>query len=124
MSDTTQKPNLRILSVDDILKANDLAEEVVEVPEWGDGVAVRVRAFTRKRLHELRREATVVTPGGKSEIDETRLDVLMFIYGVVEPQFGPEHYDLLAEKSSGALQRVLKRVIALSGLGDEAVKSG
>jgi hypothetical protein len=57
----------RILSVEDILTAPDIAEKVVEVPEWGG--AVKIRSFTKARQIALRNEAMVKarsTPSGWS----------------------------------------------------------
>jgi len=104
----------RILSVEEILAADDLAEEVVATPEWGG--AVKVRALTKALQQEMREQARV---GG--EIDSNRLEVLSFICGVVEPRFSADQYELVRRKNAGVVDRVLARVFALSGLQEDAV---
>ncbi|NOZ27960.1 MAG: hypothetical protein GXP39_07910 [Chloroflexi bacterium] len=106
---------VKILSVEQVLEAPDLEERVIEVPEWGG--AVRIRSFSKATQQELRKKATV-----KGEIDGDRLEMLMFIHGVVDPAFTEEHYELLRKKSAGAIDRVLRAILELSGLTREAVE--
>lgn len=115
---------IRFLTAEDILTADDLAEKIVDVPEWKG--RLKVKAFSRGKLHEVRRAASKPNGKGGTEIDEQALDVMMFIYGVIGPDgtplFQPEHFALLSEKSAAGMQRVLKEIMALSGLGEDAVK--
>lgn len=113
---------MRILSVEEILAAQDLQEKVVPVPEWGEDAGVLIRAFARNRIAEMREAATIVGPGGKRTVDNVRLELLMFIYGVVEPSFTAEHYDALSAKSYLATTRVIKEILEISGMADDAVK--
>lgn len=103
-----------VLTVDQILKAADLEERTVEVPEWRG--AVRIKSFSKATQQDLRKRATV-----KEKIDGDRLEMLMFINGVIEPRFTEEHYDQLRQKSAGAIDRVLKEILELSGLTREAI---
>lgn len=104
------------LTVADILAANDIVEEDVEVPEWGG--SVRIRAFTKARQQELR---FMATDPRTQKLDNEKLELQIFIHGVIDPQFAPAHQTELREKSAGALDRVLKRIMAISGMSDEAV---
>ena len=110
---------LKILSVEDILAAPDIREQIVEVAEWGG--SVRIRSFSKKRQQELRHQAEVPDRGGRRRIDNDKLEMMLFIHGVVEPIFMENHYAQLREKSAGAMDRVLKAVMDLSGLRDTAV---
>lgn len=112
MADMQQAP--RLLSVEEILNAQDLAEEIVEVPEWGG--AVKVKAFTKARQQELREAARVA-----GEIDGNRLEMQMFIYGVVEPRFAADQYELVRAKCALALDRVLRVISRLNNLNPEAI---
>jgi len=47
------------------------------------------------------------------------VEMLTFITGVVEPKFTPEHYGQLVEKSSGAIDKVQKEILGLSGASKE-----
>src|SRR5678815_5108153 len=62
------------LTVADILAANDILEEDIEVPEWGG--SLRIRAFTKARQQELRRMATDPHTG---RIDNEKLELQIFI---------------------------------------------
>lgn len=104
----------RILTLEQVLEAPDLEEREVEVPEWGG--SVKIRSFSKAAQQDLRRKAMV-----KNELDTDRLEMLMFIHGVVEPQFTEEHYEALRQKSAGAIDRVLRAILELSGLTREAV---
>jgi hypothetical protein len=103
----------KILSVEDILTAPDIQERVVEVPEWGG--AVKIKSFTKARQIQLRAQA--IDP--KGEVDSERMELLMFVEGVVEPKFGAEHIDLLKGKSASAMDRVLSAILDLGGLTPE-----
>lgn len=103
----------KILSVEDILTAPDIQERVVEVPEWGG--AVKIKSFTKQRQIQLRAQAV----DGKGEVDSERMELLMFIEGVVEPRFSAQHIDLLKEKSASAMDRVLSAILDLGGLTPE-----
>jgi len=106
---------VKILSVMDILSAADITEEVVYVPEWNG--SVRIRAFTKGRQQELRGMAT----DHRGKLDTEKLELQLFIYGVIEPKFVPIQMTELREKSAGALDRVIKRIMAISGLSEESI---
>lgn len=108
----------RRLTVSDILAANDIVEEDVAVPEWGG--SVRIRAFTKAKQLELRAMATDPRTG---QVDEVRLELQIFIHGVIDPVFPPVHATELREKSAGAIDRVLKRIVAISGMSGGAIAS-
>lgn len=99
----------RILSVDEILAAPDIEERTVDVPEWGG--AVKVRGFTKAQQQQFRKEATV-----NGEVDDDRIEVLMFIHGVTEPQFTADRYEQLRSKSAGAIDKVLAAILEVSGM--------
>ena len=110
-------PNLvRILTVEEILTAPDLEEKRVEVPEWGG--SVRIRSFTKEQQQALRKAATV---GG--EVDNDYLELLMFVNGVIEPRFSEDQAVLLKDKNAGAVDRVLKALMEITGLNKDAVKA-
>ena len=105
----------RILSVEDILTAPDIEEKVVEVPEWGG--AVKIRSFTKQRQMQLRQQSMK-----GEELDSEAMELLMFIEGVVEPEFSVSHIELLKGKSATAMDRVLQAILTLGGLTPEAQK--
>lgn len=105
----------RMLSVEDILAAADTPEEGIEVPEWGG--AVTIRGLTKRQQQDIRQRATI---GG--EVDEVRTQQLLWLEGVVSPRFTEEQLGPLFDKNAGAVDRVLKRLLVLSGMDDEAAK--
>jgi hypothetical protein len=103
-----------ILTVEAIIAAKDLKEEVIEVPEWGG--SVKVRSFSKKGQQEVRELATI-----NDEIDPERLEMFMFIHGVVDPPFTNDTYELLRDKNAGVIDRVLQRIMSISGMDQEAL---
>jgi hypothetical protein len=103
------------LSTDAILKSAPLKEKDVYVEQW-DGIVV-IREFSKAKQQQLRKEATLA-----EEVNPDRLELLMFIYGVVDPIFTEQDYVALQEKSAMAIDTVLKEIMAISGLSDSAVK--
>lgn len=105
--------DIRILSVEDILSADDLPEEVVSVPEWGGHV--RIKGFSKQRQLAIRDEA-----GGGDNFDLAKFEMLVFVYGVIDPQFTSEQVGVLKDKSAVVVDRILTRVMELAGLTEEA----
>lgn len=107
--------NKKLLSVEDVLNAPDLEEKEVYVKEWGG--CVKIKAFSKAKQQQLRKQAT---QGG--EIDPDRFEMLLFIYGVAEPKFTEKQYEQLREKSAEAIDSIIKEVMEISGWREQAVK--
>jgi hypothetical protein len=105
---------MAILSVDEILKADDIPSEVVAVPEWGG--EVKVRGLSRATFDKITKASEVVIPAtgpGQSPgvgRDDARFSEQLFLACVVEPQFKEEHLSVLKEKSISALNRVYEAI--------------
>lgn len=104
----------KILSVEDILAAPDIQEKLIEVPEWGG--AVKIKSFTREEVYDIRQRALV---GG--QVDERMLEMLFLVHGISEPKFSEEHIIALRKKNAAVIERILREIFALSGLGRLAV---
>jgi len=104
---------LKLLSVEDILSVDDLPEQVIDVPEWGG--QVRVKAFSKARELAIRNEA-----GGVDGLDNEKFEMLLFVYGVIDPVFTSEQVGLLKEKNGRVIDRVITRIMEMSGLTEEA----
>jgi len=105
----------------DILAADDIREEVIDVPEWG--CSVLIRTFTRRQVSEMTKRATHRDKyTGKDVIDNQELEALTFVEGVAEPKFTLEDYSKLEDKSISAMIRIVKAINNLSGLSEEAVQ--
>lgn len=105
---------MAILSLDAILGANDIPEEVVPVPEWGG--EVKVRGLSRAAFDRITKASEVAIPAtapgqtAGTGRDEAKFSDQLFLACVVEPQFSEEHLDALREKSIGALNRVYSAI--------------
>ena len=101
---------LRVVgTVEGILAAPDLGPgELMPIPEWG--CAIRVRGLSKREQQDIRKEAM-----RGNELDPDASEMLTFMTGVVEPKFERKYYGQLIEKSSGVIDRVLKKIISLSG---------
>jgi hypothetical protein len=87
-----------------IRQAVDLETETVEIPEWG--VTLTVRGLARGEVRALPTEAS------QAEIHAWHL-------GVVDPAFTLEEAEeILTTKSFSPTERVLTKILELSGLGD------
>ncbi len=103
-----------ILTRDAILNAQDLAEEVVPVPEWGGAVKVRGLSLSA-RVHILE-----MTNQSGGNVNVARAETLTFVMGVVEPSFTEGDCDALRAKSNAAITRVNRAIMRLSGIGTAA----
>lgn len=108
-SDAPPEGEIKILSREEVLEADDLVTETIYVKEWGG--AVRIRSFTKGRQIELNQRATV-----DDEIVQSRLQMFSFLEGVVEPQFTLDDQEPLKDKNALAFDRVLKRIFQISGM--------
>jgi|SRR3990172_6088778 len=104
----------KILSVSDILDAADLAEEVVELPEWGG--AVRVRALSLEEQFEINTKAQ-----RDGETDLLALGMLAVLHATIEPRFSEEHLVLLQKKGGAPMTRLMRVITRLSGMSEEVV---
>lgn len=102
---------LPVGTIEDILSCDDTQEDWVNVPEWK--CKVKVKALSKGEQLKVRKVATV-----KGNIDMSRMDGLLFVAGVVEPRFTADHIDRLQKKSAVAFDRVLNRIMELSGAAE------
>lgn len=100
-----------------ILAVNDIREEEMEIPEWD--CTLRIRGFTLAQRHRVFEQATNSTT---KEVNSLRATLLTFIEGVIEPRFSMTDMDALRDKSA-AVERVSMRILALSGVGKDALEA-
>jgi len=97
------------------IKSVPLKEKEIHVPEWGGDVLIR--EFSKAKQQQLRKEAVL-----GEEINSDRLELLMFIHGVIDPVFTEQDYLEIQGKSAKAVDTVLNEILAISGLTELAVK--
>lgn len=103
------------LNLDAIFSAPDQVTEEVEVPEWGG--KVQVQGITKAQQLAIRKEAV-----RGANVDETKMEGLLLVQGVVEPKIEKHHLGDLFKKSAGPVDRILKKVMDLSGMTDADLK--
>lgn len=111
---------MEILSKEQILGADDLVVEQVEVPEWGGAVLVRtMTGKERDRFEEL------TYHDGGADLDNMRARLVSLT--VVNEQggavFTEDDITALGKKSSKALDRVLDKARELNGLTREDLQA-
>lgn len=107
-----KKTELPLGNIADILAVQDIKEKMVEVPEWG--CSVKIKALTKADQIRVRKMSVQ-----GNQVDAEKMEGFMFLYGVVEPKFEPEHLDRLFDKSSGAVDKILAEILSISGMTDE-----
>jgi hypothetical protein len=104
-----------LLSAETILETDDTQEKYVYVEAWGGHV--KIRTFSKRKQQALRNEAII-----GEDIDNEKFEMLLFIHGVVEPEFTIDQIEELREKNANALDAVILEVTTLGGLTPRAVK--
>lgn len=108
---------------DKILATNDLAIEIVDVPEWG--VTVGVRAMTLRERFDIFGPAS---RGPDGELDPNRLYPAVLITCLVDPEdgtpiFQPEDAEMLLGRSSVVLERLGVMALEVSRVGEAAARA-
>lgn len=106
---------------DQILAAEDIRKEIVEVPEWG-GIKIEMRSLTggdRARILETSVDAL-------GNVSLTRVYPEMVIASAFDPETGERVFDDsdkdgLMAKNAVAIDRLAVTATRLSGLNEEAV---
>jgi len=114
---------MTILTRDQILQANDLVTETVEVPEWGGSVFVKSLTGVERDQFEA---AIVELKGRDTKINMRNARARLVALSVVDEEgkkvFSPNDISLLGAKSAAALQRVFNVAMRLSGISEEDVR--
>ncbi len=142
-SSEEEKPKLSLLTRDQIIAADDLKHEDVDVPEWGGTVRVRELTATERDQVESGTVNLSVGADGKPQADVNQSIMESFrarlaAYSIIDETgvrlFTDSDMVALGKKSSAAMQRVFNVAMRLSAFtqGDveelvgksEAVQSG
>lgn len=113
---------MALLTRDQILAADDLKRETLEVPEWGGEVIVRSLTGTERDAFE---DSVVKQRGNSRELNlrnaRARLVSLSLIDEAGNKLFTDKDVDLLGRKSAAALDRVFAAAQRLSGLTENDI---
>lgn len=109
----------KLLKKNDIVAAEDLKHEDVDVPQWGG--TVRVRMMTGTERDEFR--ASVAVEGG---VGVGRFSVALLAATLIDETgarlFTMEEIDQLADKSAASIDKPAAVAMRLNGLGTAAVE--
>ena len=106
---------LPVASLADVLALDDSVTEWVDVPEWKS--KVQIKSMTKAEQIKVRYMSTL-----KGVLDEAKFEGLLFVAGVTVPDFTPEHLPALMEKNSGAITRVVNRILVINGMAEEVTE--
>lgn len=110
-----------MLSRDQILAADDLPTEEVDVPEWGGAVLVRGMQGNERDRFEMSMYMTKDNLEEKA-IVRARVVAWCTLGEDRKALFTPKDVEWLGRKSARALDRVFDVAKRLSGIGEEATK--
>ncbi len=110
------------LNKDQILEANDLQSETVDVPEWHGSVRVRTMTGADRDAFEASMITTLVD--GTRKPNMTNMRAKLVALTVVDESgalvFDVADVDRLSLKSASALERVFAAAQRINGLGAQA----
>ena len=107
---------MQLLTADQILGADDMAFEDVDVPQWGGTIRVRRLTATERRAFEL-----------STSRDDPDLLAVFVGFCACDAEFKPlfthEQVKKLAEKDGAAVKQVCKVCERLNKIGEDAEKN-
>lgn len=115
-----------LLNADQILKAEDIEVEEVDVPEWGGTVCVKALTGQEKEkwessVRKLDRKTGNWLPDNTHAA--AKLVVIALVNEHGERLFSDSDAGKLARKSARAIERLFKKVQDMSGLDEDAVEA-
>lgn len=112
-----------MLNRDQILEADDLTRECVEVPEWGGEVFVATMTGEARDAWE---QSLVVADGGKARASMENIRARLVVATACDENgnrlFTEKDIPALGRKSAGALERICRVAQRLNGLTNADVE--
>lgn len=110
------------LTKEQILNANDLPVEEVEVPQWGGSVFVRT--MTASERDTLEGEQIAARKSGNTEFADirARIGARCIVDADGKRLFSETEIGLLGQKSSAALDLIFEAAQRLNGMSDEDIE--
>lgn len=116
-----EKPML--LTREDILGADDLDFEYVDVPEWGGTVKIRALTSKEKDLYQI---SLIKNPGKSEEINLANATAKLVALSIIDEEgrsvFGTQDVIALGQKSGSALSLCYEACQRLSAVSDQDIK--
>lgn len=111
-----KEPQIRVLTLSEIEQATHLEEKVVTVPEWGEGVGVRLRQLTKQQHVDVRKRAT-----RRGEVDDDLATWHGIIESMIEPSLTHDQTSVIASWPAVVVDRIEAAMLELNGLTTEAL---
>lgn len=111
------------LTKDAWLSGTDLEEKDIDIPELGG--SVRIRALPATYSNDASSKALELKTVGRDQIatvNTTKLEILQFQHGVIEPQFSLAEVETISSRYGRAFKRVVSAIDELSGVDKEALE--
>ena len=105
---------MKRLTRDDVLKADDLLTQEIEVPQWGGTIIIKALSLGAKNKIDQQ------TKDGSGKTDPEKLTMLFLMEGIHEPKFTMADYEALKGKNNGVLEDIVKKIMKLSFVSAEA----
>lgn len=110
-----------VLTAQDILDANDVRTERIEVPEWGGDVIVRNLTGTERDSYEASMQ---VQRGNRYEPNPVGARARLVVRACIDEDgkrlFADNQADALSAKNADVLDRLWDRIAELSGITQKA----
>lgn len=114
----------KILTAADILSADDIERELVEIPEWGGSVWVYGMTASERDRQELEAARILQNANDRSAKKAQRANIRAMVAAIVCRDengariFGSEHIQQLGKRSAKPLDRIYDVARRLSGITD------
>lgn len=111
---------MAILSMQNIMEAEDITETTVPVPEWGGEVVVRSVSY--RKMGKIKAAVSDGRGGAQVSEDDVEVEKGLLVAGLVNPSISEEEADMLMEKSASAVMTVLAAIMSNSKGDKDSVK--
>lgn len=108
----SQVPELRVPDLSELLALDDSEEAWIEFPDHN--FKVKVRSLSKAEQIKYRKQATV-----NGKVDGNRLEGLLLVNGLVQPKLTIDHINTMFQKKSGLVDKILLKILDLSGMTDD-----
>lgn len=103
-----------MLTIDQIMNADDLPTKVIPVEAWGG--SIKIRMLTKAQQYQVRKTAIV-----DGEFNDQQMEMGLLVESIVEPEMTREHMEMLANKNADVVDEILAEVFSLSAMDKEAI---
>ena len=109
--------NAPVITLEELESIDDTSDEKFFVKEWKYNVVVK--GISMEELRHIRRKANTK----QAKISGTRREIMereLIISGLVQPPGNLQTYNVLVQKSAGAVAAIANKILEKSGMADEA----